>query len=141
MSAALPDDVRAALVAGRKLDAIRLLRQQTGLGLAEAKAAVETGRLPAAAPVDRGWEMPVEAQRALEQGKVVQAIRLLRSTKGGGLKDAKAMVDAARGMPASPAVRQPSGLAPGEVPRSRFGGGLVIVLLVIAVVIWLSRTA
>ena len=37
----LPFEVSAAMKQGRKLDAIRLLRQQGGLGLKEAKDAVE----------------------------------------------------------------------------------------------------
>lgn len=37
----LPADVRRALEAGRKLDAIRLLRKQRGLGLGQAKSEVE----------------------------------------------------------------------------------------------------
>lgn len=41
---ALPREVEEAMRQGRKIEAIRLLRARTGLGLAEAKAAVE--RLP-----------------------------------------------------------------------------------------------
>lgn len=37
----LPPDVLAALRAGHKIDAIRLMREATGLGLKEAKDAVE----------------------------------------------------------------------------------------------------
>lgn len=44
---ALPRDVEEAMRGGRKIEAIRLLRAQTGLGLAEAKEAVE--RIPRAA--------------------------------------------------------------------------------------------
>ncbi|MEO8278199.1 MAG: ribosomal protein L7/L12 [Ideonella sp.] len=138
----LPDDVRAALAAGQKLEAIRLLRQHTGLGLAHAKAAVESAPVPAAtSPVEYGWELPSEAKAALDQGKVLQAIRLLRASKGIGLKDAKSIIDAARGTPAPrPGGRNPSGLAPGEVPRSGFGLGVVIiVLLVVAAGLWLMR--
>lgn len=40
----LPDDVRAALAAGRTLDAIKLLRQAKGVGLKEAKALADEAR-------------------------------------------------------------------------------------------------
>lgn len=45
----LPDDVLDALRRGNKIEAIKLLRQKTGLGLKEAKDAVEaSGEAPAA---------------------------------------------------------------------------------------------
>ncbi len=141
MSPSMPDDVRAALAAGHKIEAIRLLRQQTGLGLAEAKAAVESAReQPANTPLAQGWELPPEAKAALEQGKLLQAIRALRASGGVGLKDAKRTIDAARFEPARHDVHRPSGLAPGEVPRGRVGGGLaIVVLLVVAAVLWILR--
>ena len=139
---ALPDDVRAAIAAGNQIDAIRLLRQHSGLGLAEAKAAVDSAKVArsASSPVEYGWELPREAKTALDQGKLLQALRVLRAAQGIGLKDAKAIVDVARGESVRPVGRLRSGLAPGEVPRSPINAGLVItVLLVVAAVIWLMR--
>ncbi len=37
------DDIRALSAAGQKIEAIKLYRERTGVGLAEAKAAVERG--------------------------------------------------------------------------------------------------
>ena len=37
----VPEDVREAIAAGRKIDAINLLREQWGIGLAEAKKFVD----------------------------------------------------------------------------------------------------
>ena len=37
------DDIRALASAGKKIEAIRLYRARTGAGLAEAKAAVDSG--------------------------------------------------------------------------------------------------
>jgi ribosomal protein L7/L12 len=37
------DDIRALADAGRKIEAIKLLRDRTGMGLAEAKQAVDQG--------------------------------------------------------------------------------------------------
>lgn len=41
MKEALPGEVVAALEAGQKIEAIKLLRERTGIGLKEAKDAVE----------------------------------------------------------------------------------------------------
>lgn len=41
MSEALPDNVQQAMRSGNKIEAIKLLREQTGLGLKEAKEWVE----------------------------------------------------------------------------------------------------
>jgi large subunit ribosomal protein L7/L12 len=41
LPAEVADQVRALSAAGRKIDAIRLVRKQTGLGLVEAKSLVE----------------------------------------------------------------------------------------------------
>jgi ribosomal protein L7/L12 len=94
MMESLPADVQAAVRAGRKIEAIKLLRERTGLGLAEAKAAVESGILPDAVsrPVDAD-ALPVEVMSALAAGEKVEAIRLLRQSRGIGLAEAKALVD------------------------------------------------
>jgi ribosomal protein L7/L12 len=43
----LPADVQQAMMAGNKIGAVKLLHERTGMGLAEAKAAVEAeGALP-----------------------------------------------------------------------------------------------
>jgi ribosomal protein L7/L12 len=47
-TAALPEDVQAHMLAGRKIKAIQLLREQTGIGLAEAKKRVEDAAGPQA---------------------------------------------------------------------------------------------
>jgi hypothetical protein len=60
MPSPLPDDVRIALAGGQKVEAVRLLREHTGLGLAEAMAAVESGLIPSAAPRD-GFADPLPA--------------------------------------------------------------------------------
>lgn len=48
----LPPEAVAAMRAGRKIEAIKIVREHTGLGLAEAKALVEgrTPRIPARHP-------------------------------------------------------------------------------------------
>lgn len=77
---------------GRKIEAIKLYREQTGVGLAEAKAAVEAmdrGE-PVAAPP--GPEASVEALVAA--GRTIDAIKRYREQTGASLADAKAAIDA-----------------------------------------------
>ncbi len=143
MNSPLPADVRAALAAGDKIEAIRRLRRHhVDMSLADAKAAIETTMPPVdGAPLAQGWELPAEVRSALDKGSLIQAIRALRSN-GVGLKQAKALVDTARRAPERPASggpsgRHPAGLAPGEVPRSPIGAGtVIIVMLVLALLIW-----
>lgn len=139
MLSPLPEDVRQALAEGQKIEAIRLLRMRAGLGLAEAKAAVESGVAPTPAseeiPVSA---LPAEVRTALEAGNAIEAIRLLRKASGLGLKNAKAVIDAAPLGRKGGAVPGEPGLAPGEVPRSgASAGALVLVVVLVALVAWL----
>ncbi|NJN40189.1 MAG: hypothetical protein HC807_04105 [Gammaproteobacteria bacterium] len=95
----LPEAAIAALGAGNKIDAIKLVREATGLGLKEAKEAVERyvpGDRPYRAP-DRGGmgreAFPLAAVAALQNGKFIDAVKIVRQAQGGGLKDAKDAVD------------------------------------------------
>lgn len=66
----IPPHVQAALRAGQKIDAIRLMREATGLGLKEAKDAVEafqSGQAP-------GTLSPGEVRRGPGAGSVLIAI-------------------------------------------------------------------
>lgn len=138
----LPDDVRAALAGGRKIDAIRLLRERMGLGLAQAKAAVEAGFLPDAVlrqPQRQALAglLPSEVHAALAAGNLVHAIKLLRQSKGVGLKQAEAMADQARRAVPHRAAQTGEGPSPGEVPRSKISPGLVALAIVLAGAAWL----
>lgn len=105
---ALPAQAVAALERGDTIGAIKLTREATGVGLKEAKEAVErhvravgvpsTGfsQAPAIGSAS-GGALPHDASRALQRGQVVEAIRLTREATGLGLKEAKQLVDAARG--------------------------------------------
>ncbi len=96
------EQVRAHLHAGRKVEAIRIYREMSGLGLAEAKAAVEAmeqgGGLPAGRtarglPEPDADEIEREVRRALREGTKIQAIRRYREMTGADLKDSKDAVD------------------------------------------------
>ena len=89
-------ELRTLLAEGRKIEAIKRYREQTGAGLAEAKQAVEALEQgeppPAGEPADSSLEAEVLA--LLEQGRKIQAIKLYRERTGAGLKEAKDAVEA-----------------------------------------------
>lgn len=122
----LPPAVKAALSQGQKIEAIRLLREHTGLSLADAKAAVEQEgvvvSLGTSSPGAEG-QLPPHVLAALAQGEKIEAIKLLREATGLGLKEAKSAVDAAEAAAATPSPHR-GALAPGEVPRSPRHGRL-----------------
>lgn len=96
--------LRALVAAGRKIEAVKLCRQHTGLGLKEAKDAVdalEQGASPATPQVvDEALERDVAAL-VLERRKF-EAVQLYRERTGAGLKQSREAVEQiarARGLP------------------------------------------
>ncbi len=92
-------EIRALAAQGNKIAAIKLVREQTGMGLKEAKDYVEalpaTG--PIAPPVGSAAPQPAsdlsEVHALALQGQKIQAIKLYRELTGVGLKEAKEYVD------------------------------------------------
>src|SRR3972149_5281029 len=85
-------EIRDQLAAGQKINAIKIYRQATGIGLKQAKEAVEA--IEAGAPIDASSFTPTEnmsntaedeasiltqATRLVHEGKKIDAIRLLRN--------------------------------------------------------------
>ncbi len=110
----LLDDIKAEIAAGNMITAIKLYRDATGTGLAEAKAAVEliaAGKPPpsGAAPSPSADAMQV-VSALVTAGKKIEAIRAYRKAAGVDLKDAKDAVDAleARINPAAVMTRDAS---------------------------------
>jgi ribosomal protein L7/L12 len=109
------DHIRQLVQDGKKIDAIKLVREQTGVGLKEAKDAVEAIergetpdlRLVAAAPPHgvSGVDLD-EINELLLQNKKIEAIKLYREQTGVGLKEAKDAIEAieATGWPPLPAA-------------------------------------
>jgi ribosomal protein L7/L12 len=98
---ALTDRVRADLAAGKKLQAIKTYREATGVGLKEAKEAVEAlesgGSLPVGpAAASAVPKTEAEVRVLIEQNRLIDAIKLYREIHGVGLKEAKDAVDAIR---------------------------------------------
>ncbi len=135
----LPDEVLAALTRGNTIEAIKRLREATGLGLAEAKGLIDahqrgvatitpTSR-PAQEPGIGAW--PTGVGEALRRGNKIEAIRLLRAQTGLGLKDAKDAIEAGQ-----PFVQVGDGhVTPGAQPKS---GGKFWLLFALALIVYLG---
>jgi len=98
------DHVRKLVASGRTIDAIKLYREVTGLGLKEAKDAIDRyadgGSLDlaedlAARKAALGGGAPVDAdiKGMLEAGRKIEAIKLLRERSGLDLATAKDIID------------------------------------------------
>lgn len=99
---ALVAEIRALLGQGKKINAIKLLRSRIPMGLAEAKQAVEeieAGRVPAHWPgrprpqdiTDRS--LVDQATDLKRQGRLIEAVKLVRQRTGLSLREAKDLVD------------------------------------------------
>jgi ribosomal protein L7/L12 len=97
----LLDDIKAAIAAGNKIAAIKLYRDATGAGLAEAKDAVEliaAGKPPpSGAAATPSADAAQDVSALLAAGKKIEAIKAYRTATGVGLKEAKDAVDALEG--------------------------------------------
>ena len=100
-----PTDLREAvlglLALNRRIEAIKLYRVRTNVGLAEAKVAVEAieaGGFPAAGtpsppPPASSGDLAAQAGSLKARGLTIQAIKVVREQTGMSLKDAKDFVD------------------------------------------------
>lgn len=95
----LDEQVKRLLLQRKKIQAIKLYRVRTGVGLREAKAAVEAlegdlqlGRAEEITKAEEG-SLDDEVKRLLLQRKKLQAIKLYRTRTGLGLREAKEAVD------------------------------------------------
>ncbi|NQV25461.1 MAG: ribosomal protein L7/L12 [Rhodopirellula sp.] len=95
------EEIRQLLDSGSKIEAIKVYRERTGTGLAEAKDAVEAlaagGTLNGEPSAERiaadDPELVDEVKELLGQGNALLAVKLVRERTGRGLKDSKEIVD------------------------------------------------
>jgi ribosomal protein L7/L12 len=123
--------VLAALRLGKTIEAIRLLRESSGLGLKEAKDAIDhhlRGNPRTAHAPAKVATLPAVVADAMRKGNKVEAIRLLRESTGLGLKEAKSAVEEF----SEQSALLPQERAPGEVPKSRIGPWVVAVVALVA---------
>src|SRR5689334_3870312 len=92
----LPPEVIAAIESGRTIDAIKLFRESTGVGLAEAKEAVDqyvrSRKMPGAASAPEA-PLPPDVMQALRNGNKIEAVRLVRQHRGLSLREAHQLVE------------------------------------------------
>jgi ribosomal protein L7/L12 len=139
----LQAEIRRHLAVGNKIEAIKHYREATGVGLAEAKDAVErieAGKAPLASPADA--TLPdAEASRIkamIARGETMAAIKLYRKAAGVDLKAAKEAVDALAAQ-----LRRTGGVRTVERQRGIGARGIAILLLLIvaaAALVWLLRS-
>lgn len=128
----LPDDVLDALGNGQMIEAIKLLRSATGLGLKEAKDlldAYQQGTQVGAEIASSNNQLPASVMAALQSGNKIDAIKLLREQTGLGLKEAKDAVEAMK----IPKAGGTGDLPTVEKPGSLGGIGWLLALVVIGV--------
>ena len=95
------EEVRRLLDSGNKIQAIKVYREHTGVGLAEAKDAVEAfaagSDLADSPPGDRipvdDPELVDEVKELIGQGDPLLAVKLVRERTGRSLKESKEIVD------------------------------------------------
>jgi ribosomal protein L7/L12 len=91
----LRQQVSALLSEGQKIEAIKLYRERTGVGLKEAKDAVEAiqrGKQPQdLAGSDNPFHQTLVS--LLKQGRKIEAIKVFREVTGSGLKESKAVIE------------------------------------------------
>jgi len=94
-TADLEQQVRTLLGQGQMIAAVKLYKDQTGLGLAEAKQAVEAmqaGAAPASPP-GIGGDLEAELLGLLRRGDKLEAVKLYRDRMGVSLLEAKQAVE------------------------------------------------
>jgi len=124
------DELRGLMAAGRKIEAIKQYRAATGVGLADAKDAVEAlehGKaLLKSEPVDPEIEDQIVA--LLDAGRKIVAIKLYRRQTGAGLKEANDLVEA---------LAAKHGIS----PKGAGCAGMVLLIVLISTIIGVSVLA
>lgn len=126
MDSVFEDEIRELLASGGKIAAIKRYREETGVGLAEAKAAVES--LEAGGSITQqiqpeNSDLTQQIVTLLGRGEKIEAVKLYRDRFRVGLKEAKEAVER---------IGEQNGIL-----ASSGSGCLGVVLLGIAVVVGL----
>ena len=132
----LPAKVAEALQRGNILDAIKLLRDSKGVGLKQAREALDQymrgNPVNKASPAAFPTKLPPSVVQAMQAGNKIEAIKLMRAQTGLSLKEAKDAVDRCQAQ-----TQQLYGAgSPGEVPRSQGLFGWVVAAAAVALAAW-----
>lgn len=92
----LADEIASLLAQGNKMEAIKLFRERTDVGLKEAKDAVEAMERDKSplSPDRLESKQEQEVLVLLREGKKMEAIKLYRQATGAGMKDSREAVEA-----------------------------------------------
>ena len=138
----IPNEARQAADRGDVIEAIKITREATGLGLKEARDAVDaySSGAPArpAGANDNG--LSLEAIASLHRGNFLDAIKYARAQSGLGLKDAKEAVE--HYLDANPDVRHQFRAATANELRRvlwRIAGIAVTVAIVVLGYMWFAE--
>lgn len=131
----ISEQAAAAANAGNLIEAIKLVREETGLGLKEAKDMVDAylrdGHAPSPTSVSPA-EMPVAAMLALKNGVLIEAIKHYRAHNRCGLKDAKEAVE--HYLDSNPLAKQQFQTAAKANGKPFLKGLLVLIILSLIVI-------
>ena len=146
MSTPVPAEILSVWHSGSKVLAIKLLREQSGLGLAEAKQLLESADAGAAdSPLAMNSAIPASAElrihAAMASGNKLEAVKLLKEATGLGLAEAKERIDEAmqgeplnlQAAPHHPTPPNAASSAPGEVKSSH---GILWLALILVALAW-----
>ncbi len=97
----LADRLRVLVGAGKKIQAVKELREHTGMGLAEAKKYIDRLPLngpipPAEPPAGLSPDTVARAREHIAAGEPIHAVRVIRDDTGWSLKDAKKAMERIR---------------------------------------------
>ncbi|GJM08281.1 MAG: hypothetical protein DHS20C11_05570 [Lysobacteraceae bacterium] len=139
----IPPEAAEQLAQGRKIAAIKTVREKLGLGLKQAKDLVEAYERghPVAESVQASSqqeqvEMPGAAIKALRKGRMVDAVKHVRKRSTLGLKDAKDRVD--RYLESNPKLNDDYQAAVSE-GRHQLVGKLVTLLVIVGAIVYAYR--
>lgn len=124
-----------ALQRNKKVEAVKIVREQTGLGLKEAKDLVDAYEvngvresLAVSEARRNATGIPSAAVDAIKAGRTIEAIKIVREHTGKGLKEAKDLVD--------DCIRRDPQLARSDSNNTPLSvGGFGIVILIAALVV------
>jgi ribosomal protein L7/L12 len=98
----IENQVKALLAEGKKIDAIKLMRETNRMSLEAAKDSVEAiekhgrptlGEMGMMSTIRLAQELSREVAELVSKGEKIEAIKLVRERTGLGLKEAKDIVD------------------------------------------------
>ena len=133
--------IQQAVREGRLIDAIKLYREATGVGLAEAKQAIDRMVVGEAATTGVP-KADGSVEEALAAGNKIEAVKRYRDQHGVGLREAKDAVERmeAGHVSVSPAAGVPSSETPVK-PSGCFAMLAGLLVVGSALVVWAFRAA